>query len=209
MQLLSFFRPVLDALTDGKVIRTYVALALQVFGILSLVGGVYLLVEILKASFELPTAGTIGGLLLAIVFVAAVLAVAQIFFYRAANIRDLGESQFTVIPIFSILFRCFGEIYATFGVAIGVGGCIFIWFSGVNPLELLRGVAGFFPSLYPEGTFLGGLLFLVYFALMSFGIIIIFYFLAESTVVLVDIAKNIRLLLAGGSTGEKVGAAQQ
>jgi hypothetical protein len=195
MIVLSFFKPVLDALNDGKVIRSSVSLALQILGALSLVGGVYLLVEILKASFELPTEGTVGGLLLSVIFIAAVLAVTQIFFYRAANVRDQGESQFTVIPIFSILFRCFGEIYATLGIAVGVGGCIFIWLSKYDPLYLLGGIGHFFPSLSPEGTFLGGLLFLVYFALLSFVIIVVFYFLAESTVVLVDIAKNIRQLL--------------
>jgi hypothetical protein len=196
MMVLNFFKPVLDALNDGKVIRSSIALFLQILGVLSIVGGVYLLIEILKASFDLPTEGTIGGLLLSIILIAAVLAVAQIFFYRSTNVRDLGESQFTVIPIFSILFRCFGEIYATLGVAIGVGGCIFIWFSKYNPLYLLGLIGHFFPSFSPEGTFLGGLLFLVYFALLSFVIIVVFYFLAESTVVLVDIAKNIHQLTA-------------
>jgi hypothetical protein len=196
MMVLNFFKPVLDALNDGKVIRSSIALFLQILGVLSIVGGVYLLIEILKASYDLPTEGTIGGLLLSIILIAAVLAVAQIFFYRSTNVRDLGESQFTVIPIFSILFRCFGEIYATLGVAIGVGGCIFIWFSKYNPLYLLGLIGHFFPSFSPEGTFLGGLLFLVYFALLSFVIIVVFYFLAESTVVLVDIAKNIRQLTA-------------
>lgn len=199
MIVLNFFKPVLDALNDGKVIRSSIALVLQILAVLSLVGGTYLLVEILKASFDLPTEGTIGGLLLSIVFIAAVLAVAQIFFYRATNVRDLGESQFTVIPIFSILFRCFGEIYATLGVAIGVGGCVFIWLSKYNPLYLFGEMGRFFPSMSAEGTFLGGLLFLVYFALLSFVIIVVFYFLAESTVVLVDIAKNIRQLLQRGS----------
>jgi hypothetical protein len=199
MIVFNFFKPVLDALNDGKVIRSSIALFLQILGVLSIVGGVYLLIDILKASFELPTEGTIGGLLLSIIFIAAVLAVAQIFFYRATNVRDLGESQFTVIPIFSILFRCFGEIYATLGVTIGVGGCIFIWFSKYNPLYLLGLIGHFFPSLSPEGTFLGGFLFLVYFALLSFVIIVVFYFLAESTVVLVDIAKNIRQLVQKSS----------
>jgi hypothetical protein len=59
-------------------------------------------------------------------------------------------------------------------------------------LTLLKSIDGFFPSLSPEGTFVGGLLFLVYLALFSVAAIIVFYFLAESMVVLVDIAKNIR-----------------
>ncbi|MFH0991380.1 MAG: hypothetical protein V1799_15335 [bacterium] len=195
MLLLSFFKPILNALDDGKVIRSSIALVLQILGVLSIVCGVYLLVEMLKASFSLETEGIIGGLLLSIVFMAAILAVAQIFFHRAMNVRDLGESQFTVIPIFSILFRCFGEIYATLGLAIGVGGCLFTWLSKYNPLYLFGDLGRFFPSLSAGGSFLGGLLFLVSFSLLSFAIVVVFYFLAESTVVLVDIAKNIRQLL--------------
>jgi len=200
MTILTFFKPVLDALNDGKVIRFSIALFLQVLGILSILSGVYLLIEILKFSFELPTEGTIGGLLFSAIFLASILAISQIFFYRAKDIRTLEESQFTIIPIFSILFKCFGEIYATLGVAIGVGGCLLIWFSGYNPLYLLRAIPLFFPLFYPERTFLGGLLFLVYLVLLSFIVIVVFYFLAESTVVLVDIAKNIRKL----TTSEKM-----
>ncbi|MGC8654675.1 MAG: hypothetical protein ACP5US_11875 [Candidatus Kryptoniota bacterium] len=199
MIVLNFFKPVLNALNNGKVIRSSTSLVLQILGVFSLVGGVYLLVEILKLSFDLPTKGAIAGVLLSIIFIAAVLAIAQILFYRAANVRDLDESQYTVIPILSILFRCFGEIYATLGVAIGVGGCFFIWISNYNPLYLFGNLGGLFPSLSSEGTFLGGLLFLVKFALFSFAIIIVSYFLAESTVVLVDIAKNIRQLLQKGN----------
>jgi uncharacterized membrane protein len=194
MILLNFFNPILDALNDGKVIRTSVAFALQSLGVLSLLGGIYLFIEILKTSFDLPTKGTIGGLLLSAVIIVAILAIVQIYFYRATNIRNLGESQFTVIPIFSILFRCFGEIYATLSLAIGVGGCLFIWFSGMNPLYVLGGMGRFLGFLSPEGTFIGGILFLTYLAVLAFITIVVFYFLAESTVVLVDIARNIRLL---------------
>jgi hypothetical protein len=100
----------------------------------------------------------------------------------------LEESQFTIIPIFSILFRCFGEIYATLGAAIGVGGCFLIWFSGYD-------ARSFFPLFYlTKNTFLDGLLFFVSIFIFSFIVIIVFYFLAESIIVLVDIAKNIRKL---------------
>lgn len=190
MKALNFFKPVLTALNDGKVIRSSVALVLKILGVLSLLGGVYLVVEILKASFRLPAEGTVGGLLLSIIFVAALLAVVQIFFYRAASIRDHGDSQFTIIPIFSILFKCIGEIYATFGAAIAVGGCMFIWLSKRNPLRLLKDIAGFFPSLTPEGTFVGGLLFLMFVALFSFAAITVFYLLAEVMVALTEIARR-------------------
>jgi hypothetical protein len=192
-----FFHPILDALDRGDVIRTAVVFVLRALGVLTVLAGLYLLVEILKLSFQLPAQGTIGGLLFAIIFVAAIASLTQILFYRAESVRNLGESAFTVIPIFSILFRTMGETYATSGVAIGVGGCLFIWLSGLNPAQMLPGAGQLLPAV-AGGTFMDGVLFLVWAALASFAALIVFYFLAEAVVVIVDIARNIRLLVHQG-----------
>jgi hypothetical protein len=171
--------------------------------VLTVLGGLYFLIEILKLSFQLPTQGTIGGLLFAIIFVAAIAALFQIYFYRAESVRNLGESPFTVIPIFSILFRTLGETYATFGVAVGVGGCVFIWLSGMSPMRFLPGIGEMLPAV-SGGTFLDGVEFLVLAVVLSFVFLIGFYFLAEAVVVVVDIACNIRLLVQqGGVAGQK------
>jgi hypothetical protein len=193
-----FFYPVLQALSDGKIIRKSVAVGLQVLAVLSVLGGAYLVIEILKIAFQLPNEGTIGGLLFAIIFLAAILAIGQIFWYRAGSVRELGESPFTVIPIVSILFRTIGEIYATLGFSVGVGGCIFIWFSRNNPFSLLSGLGGILPSTSAETSFLGGVSFLVYMGLASSVALIVFYFLAESSVVLVDLARHVRMLVRQG-----------
>jgi hypothetical protein len=185
----------LDALNDGKVIRSSIANSLKALAILSLVGGIYLLIDVLKASFDLSTEGTIGGLIFSAFLVASIITVAQMLFYRASNIQDLRDSSFTVIPISSILFRAFGEAYAIFGIAVGVGGCVFMWLAKNNPLYLLGEVARFLPTVTPEETFLGGVFFLVYFALMSFVTFVVSYFLAESIIVMTDTAKNIRHLI--------------
>jgi hypothetical protein len=194
-----FFYPVLDALNDGNIIRSFVAIALKVMGVLSLLAGAYLLIEILKMAFQLQTDGTIGGLLFAAIFVGTVLAVAQIFWYRAKSVADLGKSAFTVIPIASILFRTAGEVYATVGVATGVGGCVFIWFSTNNPLGLVPGLGGLLPSASPGTGFLGGISFLVYVSVASLLVLVFFYFLAEASSVLVDIARHMRLLVQQGA----------
>jgi hypothetical protein len=195
-----FFYPVLDALNDGKVIRGFVAIALKVLGILSLLGGLYLFIEILKMAFQLPTEGTIGGLLFAVIFAAAVLSVAQIFWYRANSIGTLADSSFTVIPIVSILFRLAGEVYAVLGVAVGVGGCLFIWFSTNNPMGLMPGLGNLLPAAPGGAGFLGGLAFLVYMCVASLMALVLFYFLAEASIVLVDVARHIRLLVKQGAT---------
>jgi hypothetical protein len=193
MWAIRFLRPILKALDQGNAIRTAVVLALRILGVLSVLVGLYVLIEILKLSFQLPTQGTIGGLLFAIVFIAGVASLFQIFFYRAESVRDLGESPFTVIPIFSILFRTLGETYAASGLAVGVGGCIFVWFSGMSPVQLLPGVGGILPAP-AGGTFLDGVLFLVWVCAASFTALIVFYFLGEAIVVIADIARNVRSL---------------
>ena len=195
MQATYFFKPVLTSLDDGKVIHRAIAFTMRIMGILSLIGGVYLLIGVLKASFEMTTEGTIGGLILSVFLAAAVLAVAQILFHRAESIRGLRESSFMVIPIFSVVCKAIGEIYATFGTALGFGGCIYVWFSKSNPLYLLGEVNRFLPTLSPEPTFFGGIFFLFYFGVTSFVVLMVSYFLAEAFVVMTEMAKNIRHML--------------
>jgi len=196
-----FFYPVLNALNDGKLIRSLVGVALRILAALWILAGIYLLIEMLKIAFRLENEGTIGGLLFAVIFVGTVLSVAQIFWYRAGSVDDLRDSPFTVIPIVSILLRTLGESYATLGAAIGVGGCLFIWFAKNNPMWLLGGLGGLLPRSSPEMTFLGGLSFLVYAGLTSFMALILFYFLAESSLVLVEIAQQTRRIGAEASAG--------
>ena len=192
-----FFRPMFDALDDGKVIRSSIALAMKILAVLSIVGGVYLLVDVLKGSFDMPTEGTIGGIILALFLAASIAIVAQMLFHRANNIHDLDNGPFMVIPICSILIRMFGEIYLAFGMATAVGGCIFIWLAKSDPIYLYGEVARYLPTMIPQMTFLGGIFFMGYFALMSLIVFIVSYFLAEAILVMADAARNLRHLYKG------------
>jgi hypothetical protein len=195
MTPVKFYFPILLALEDGKVIRAAVAWALRIVGVLQAAAGLFLVIEVLKFSFRLESGeATLGGMILAAVVLVSVACIAQICFYRATSIDNLGDSIFTVTPVLSILLRAAGEVYATAGVAIGVGGCLFLWFAKINPLSLLGEFGELLPSSRAEGTFLGGLAFLAYLSLASFAWLIICYFLAETVVVLADIARNVRLL---------------
>jgi len=202
--VLSPARKILETLERGSVIRATVAMALRILAILFVLGGIFLLIETLKMSFSLPTAqGTVGGLIFAASLAAMIAASCQVLLYRAESITSLGESLFTVIPILSILLRAVGEIYAVIGIAIGVGGCLFLWFSGESPLRMLGGMAPFFLSGARGGTFLDGLVLLAWSGLGSFGLLLFCYFLAESILIMADIARNVRLLVkASGSTSK-------
>ena len=191
-------RVVLGALAEGKVIRNAIALVMRIGAVLILLGGLLVVIQILKMSFQISSAmATIGGLMVAALLAVAFFAVAQIYLFRAQSVHDLEDSPFTIIPILSILFRASGEAYAVGAFAFGVGGCLFTWLSGMSPTMLLPGLGGLMPpipGLNEMGgqSFVSGLVFLVTMIIAAFGALVAFYALSELVVVLVDIAINVR-----------------
>lgn len=199
MAALTFYYPVLDALSRGPIIRKTVAVCLRALGILLTLAGLAGIVAVLKLILQpnLPVEATIGGLLLIIVLATALWCVVQVCFYRARTIALLPNSDYTVVPIISLLLRALGEIAATLGVAAGVGGFLAILLSGPLGAELLEQTKlfGFFirPS-YSPSSFIGGLFVLGYAAVMSFGIVLTFYVLAEGLVAIIDIARRVEAI---------------
>jgi hypothetical protein len=206
MFVLPYIREAIQALSEGRLIRIAVAYVLRTVAVINLLAALYFFIELLKASFNLETKGTIAGLLFILVFLAANFVVIQILLYRADNVQQLGDSPFTVIPIFSLLFRTFGETYSVSVVSLGLGGCLFIWSSGMNPLALLPDLGVLFMTRGGQ-SFVDGLLMLVLSIVFAFLILIFFYFLAEIVVVMADIARNIRLLVPAGVAEASLGAA--
>lgn len=199
--VLGITRGILNALSQGRVIRRSIAAVLQIGAVLVLVTALVVLVLILKQSFQAGTSAgaTVGGIIVALLLAAALFAVSQIYLFRANSVRELDDSPFTVIPIVSILFRVAGETYAVVALALGLGGCVFTWVSGANPGTLLTAVGGnlgpFAPAVAGEtgnGPFLDGLVFLAGLAVMAFIALVSFYALAELVVMIVDIAINVR-----------------
>ncbi|HTT67602.1 MAG TPA: hypothetical protein VMF70_06200 [Gemmatimonadales bacterium] len=182
--------PVLKALDEGRVIRSWAATALRVSAVLAVLGGLVWAYRALKGLSESGQTG--AGVLLALLIVVAVAMLAQILFYRAGVVGGLPDSRFTVVPIFSQLLRAIGEIYASFAAVFGVGGMIFLWVTKQNPL----GMIGAFTMLLPHGaetgeaSFIGGILFLIHMLLVGFLALVLFYAAAEGSVALVTIAQN-------------------
>lgn len=112
---------------------------------------------------NVPAGLTIGSLLLAGLIAVALFCVVQICFYRALSIDALSESNYTVVPIVSIALRAIGEVNRN------------PWGRSRNR-RLLR---------HPARR-------LVRAATMSFAAVLFFYFLAEISVVTVDIARHLQ-----------------
>jgi hypothetical protein len=198
------FRSGLGALEKGQIIRAGVALALRILGAVVLLSGIHLVIATLKMAFNLPTTATIGGIVAAALMGGATFAIFQILYYRADSIARLGDSAFTVIPIFSLLFRAWGESYATFATTLGVAGCLFTWFSGMNPAMLIGSYLPVPapPSIPMESAFVAGLVFLIILLFAAFLVLILFYFFAEAVLVIADIARNVRVLVKASGAPE-------
>lgn len=202
MEPFLFYFPVLRALSNGKIIRFVAALALRIQAALAILGGLFLVVITLKGGFAsyVPASVTIGAVISAVLILVCSLAIAQVMYFRSNSILGLQDGPYTIIPILSINLRCVGEVYATFLVTMAVGGCLLAWLTGgarglfMSPLTpFLRDFSGI-----SDNNFLSGLLFLVLMLFGAFGALLLFYFLAEAVVVLVDMANNIRQLVPSG-----------
>ena len=192
-----FLYPVLDSLNSGSFIRRAISLALKIGGGFMALTGLIGLAGLLKIAFgaSLPASATLGFLLFTLVCLGALAACLQILWYRAESVSNIEDSTgFVVMPIVSILFRVAGEIYATLLISLGVGGCLAIWLGQVNPLDYARGFA---PSLLSGGSstgFMGGVSLAAFGCLGGFATLIGFYFLAELSIVLASIARDMRVV---------------
>jgi hypothetical protein len=187
-----FYYPVLRALGDGRVIRTCVVWGLKIGAVAVALGGLLSTFGILSAAQGSGGGAMLGAILLAVVVLATSLCVGQVCWYRSGSVAALGESDYTVIPIASILFRTAGECGATAFAGLGAGACLFLLLSpagGIPGMDLRS-----LPLLIamPASTGLvGGIAVLLYAGLLAFLSLIAGYLAAEWTAVLVDIAGSI------------------
>jgi hypothetical protein len=136
-----------------------------------------------------------GGLLAAVIVLVATLAAGWIFWVRAAAILELGDSPPPVIPIVSILLRTAGDAYAALGIGVGAAGGVFALVAKRNPSDLLQSFAGLLPLPSVETSSRGGVAFLLWLGVASFFTLLLFYFLAESSVVAARVAAGVWLLV--------------
>lgn len=192
--------PVLQALEDGRLIRKLVAAFMRIGGAVALLGMLALAFGISMSAFKAEGAlQSIAMLILALMLVLFGAASFLVQLYRAASVDSLGDSPFTVIPIVSICFRLFGEVYGLFLITLGLGSCLFIWLTGNSPSEILGPLGsmlvgrefGFFGN-----ALVSGLLTLIAGFFMGFVVLLAAYLLAEYVAVIPDIARNVRVIVA-------------
>lgn len=187
-------RPLLDALNEGRGLRSGASLLLRLMAVLTALGGLYLFGKVIVEAFDLSVGGALGGIVFALLLGAALMGVVQVLWYRADEVSALEDSPLTAIPIVSQFARAAGETYAVLSVAVGLGGCVFIWLSDLDPRWLLGGWGNLFPGMEAGNAFASGILFLVSVWVFAALNLFFFYVVAELIVVLADIANNVRAL---------------
>lgn len=183
--------PIMRALAEGRVIRKVLTLIMQAFAIASLLFGVYLIVQLIRGMSGAPTESVIAGIIAIILLAAMCFFVAQIFWLRASHTRDLAEGPYNLIPLGSIFIRAIGESYAAVYALMGVLGCLFLWITKANPWE--AAAPSFVPAMTDQNPFFAGILFLVRCMLGSGLALLIGYFLAEVTLMTLDLVVHMRL----------------
>jgi hypothetical protein len=187
-----FFYAVLDALSDGGVIRKGVVVCLKVGAVLCALAGLLGALTVLTNALHGTGGMALGGVLFAVLILLTAACVGQICWHRAKAVAALQSgTSYTVIPIFAILSRASGEAAATALVGIGAGACFFFWLSPEGAAASLQGVP-FLAQLPAESGFLSGIILLVYLATLGFAALILGYLWAECMMLLVNIEQNTR-----------------
>lgn len=189
---LFFMRKVIEVISQGKFFKVVCSAALSVSAYLTaLLGliawcGLWLTLEHLQGFAVLALIVHQG------VYVVVIYMQVHTALIRAADIRELPEGNFTVIPIISVFFKLFGEqtmiLCVYFGLISGLlssammgRGLPFI----ANMLGMGYGTTGLIAFFY-------GILMLVVFVIIGFMMLVFFYLLSESTLLFADIAINIK-----------------
>jgi hypothetical protein len=201
MKIFDILNPFFNALSDGKIIRLTVAWVLRILAVLMALTGLLGFIATIGLGFKASENGLgtrsagllLGCLLLALFSLAWGYLSAGILTFRARSVEELGDSHFTVLSILSLLFRLNGELMFVTYSLLGVGGCLFVWFTDASPFSALGMLGEELPFASRAGTgFLGGIELAVLFLLIAFISIVFCYALAELSVVLVEIALNTR-----------------
>lgn len=200
---LLFMPKVIDLVSRGSFFRKFVALLLRIGAGFTGVGGVLLVLTTLITGFQsVYGVGDVIALLLSVaVMVVAVYMFTHLLVIRARTIAELEDSEYTAIPIASVLIKLSGEMYAVGIVTFGITGFVAALFAG-SYLPLASSILSQFGFGYGygmgAGAFLGGIVLLVASVFAALISLIFTYMFAEAVVVVVNMARDLRAVRAAG-----------
>jgi len=193
-----FLKPFLTALQEGRSVRFGIFILMWIIAIAVIVGGIVTWIDFWNQVSGQDAAGVFGVILYQLIFLVLLYFLFQILVIRASDVLNVEafESDFTVIPVMSVLTRAFGELLAVLFIFLGFGGLIIAWFSGYLPYDSSFGLFG----LLADTGFKGGILALVAGIIQAFAAIVVAYFWAEAIILGLKMylhIKKIRLVSDG------------
>jgi hypothetical protein len=196
--LFQIIYPFLDKLSLGKTLRSIVYWLWKISAVIYGIFALYLIFQILSNAHDFGK--FLLGIIACILIVLAWWIIAQIYFYRADKVKQLADSDFTVIPIIAQMLRLAGEILAAL---IIISAVIVVLVGGYFGYQYLNLLPYFSDVSQLGGNSVVALLIVILSGVgYAFFFLIFFYFLAEIVSVGVTIAQNsiaIRELLSNGA----------
>jgi hypothetical protein len=175
-----FVKAFLNGLQEGKSVRFGIFLLLWVIALAVIIVGIIKWVDLWNLVSGQDAAGVIGVILSQLIFLVLIYVLFQILVIRASDVLNVEafDSDFTVIPVMSVLTRTVGELMATMFIFIGIMRMLVMWFAGSVPYSSFNLPLDFFGFLGGEG-FKGGIYSLVEGIIQAFAFLVIAYFFAE------------------------------
>jgi hypothetical protein len=179
-------RPMLHALTQGDLMRHVMGRFVQ---IMALLVGVALLISwigiwtmIVSLSSWAALALTVTQVILLIAFIKIV----QVIYARGEDIRNLEESEFTMMAIFAALLRLPGEVALVFFGLFSFAAAVLTW-AGASHVVALFGV----PVIGAHAAIAGMAAFITCW-IIGFASLVTFSLMAELTSAIFSIAHDLR-----------------
>jgi hypothetical protein len=192
-----FMKRVLAALGSGLMFKRVYGILLRIVALITAIGGAVLWVSIWQEISELGSYWYYGsrivpaGVVVQILMAVLLYCLVHTLLIRARTVEQLQQTNYIIAPIFSVTLKLVGEIFACVLTFSGLAGGISIWIANRDVLRIL-GISAI-PSL-GTASFITGFLTILVGLFLAFTSLVTFYYSAELSIVLVDIATNTRVL---------------
>ncbi|HHT89581.1 MAG: hypothetical protein QM451_09115 [Bacillota bacterium] len=197
MSNIFFMKRVLAALGSGLMFKRVYGILLRIVALITAIGGAVLWVSIWQEISELGSYWYYGsrivpaGVVVQILMLVLLYCLVHTLLIRARTVEQLQQTNYIIAPIFSVTLKLVGEIFACVLTFSGLAGGISIWIANRDVLRIL-GISAI-PSL-GTASFITGFLTILVGLFLAFTSLVTFYYSAELSIVLVDIATNTRVL---------------
>lgn len=189
-----FMTRVIEMLSQGKFFKSVCSSALNVMAGLTCIGGLVTWIAFWSLFSRSRGFEVLALLIHQCIFVVYIYMLTHTLFIRANDIKQLPEGDFVILPIISRLFRLAGDLCGCVFAYLGVTGFL----STVAGLGLMRSfpmmnmLMGIGGGRMGALALVSGVCVLAAFLIVGFLLMLFFYLSSETTLLLADIAINIK-----------------